>query len=253
MSDKPKGLLWLDLETGGLDPAPHMATGCALLEVAAVAARSFLDPFAVVPVVDAPVKISLEGAAPNNAHVAVREGIFSTRVVDDFCWKLHTDNGLLKACQGERALSVHAIEEMLLSTVGEEPRESRWVLAGSTVHFDRSFLRVWMPRLEARLSHRHYDVSAVKLFCQSLGMTPFPKVEAHRAWEDVHESIRHAQGCRRWLRENFEPRLIPVDDPLDLPCNCGTSARPSHPLYDALHDPSCPKYQPGPGPRDPTH
>ena len=57
-----------------------------------------------------------------------------------------------------------------------------------------------MPRLAARFSHRHYDVSAVKLFCRSLGMPKPPKAEAHRATADVLESIAHARLCAEWLR-----------------------------------------------------
>jgi len=67
------------------------------------------------------------------------------------------------------------------------------------VHFDHGFLRVHMPKLAARFSHRHYDVSAVKLFCQSLGMPKPPKAEAHRAAADVRESIEHAKACADWL------------------------------------------------------
>ncbi len=73
------------------------------------------------------------------------------------------------------------------------------MLAGSSIHFDHAFLAVHMPRFAARLSHRHYDVSAIKLFCQSLGADKFPKAEAHRAKDDIAESIAHAKACAEWL------------------------------------------------------
>jgi oligoribonuclease (3'-5' exoribonuclease) len=72
-------------------------------------------------------------------------------------------------------------------------------LAGSSVHFDHGFIKHWWPQLASRFSHRHYDVSAVKLFCESLGMPRLPKAEAHRAREDILESIAHARECVRWL------------------------------------------------------
>ncbi len=57
-----------------------------------------------------------------------------------------------------------------------------------------------MPTLAERFSHRYYDVSAVKLFCRSLGMPKPQPAEAHRAMADIQESIAHARQCARWLR-----------------------------------------------------
>ena len=66
-----------------------------------------------------------------------------------------------------------------------------------------------MPTLDKRLSYRHYDVSAVKLFCQSLGMPKLPKAEAHRAKDDILESIAHAKKCADWLAVEYPPRAAP--------------------------------------------
>ncbi len=74
------------------------------------------------------------------------------------------------------------------------------MLAGSSVHFDRMFLQHYHPQVIERFSHRLYDVSAVKLFCRSLGMPPFPEISAaHRAKDDIDESILHAKACTIWL------------------------------------------------------
>ena len=78
-------------------------------------------------------------------------------------------------------------------------KDERPTLAGRTVHFDLGFIRHHMPRLAARLSHRVYDVSAICLFCESLGMPRLKKGEAHRASEDVLESVEHARRCAEWL------------------------------------------------------
>ena len=75
----------------------------------------------------------------------------------------------------------------------------KFLLAGSSIHFDLGFLRVHMPKLAAKFSHRLFDVSAIKLFCESLGMPKLPKAEAHRAMVDVEESFAHYKACADWV------------------------------------------------------
>lgn len=180
-------LIWLDLETTGLEPSK-----CDILEVA-VAVADFNDPF-------------------NYRHVLNRVMYCSTstqKSLDPFIIDMHTKNGLLADC----ARSYHNVgsaEEELLQIVPEVAnKDERPIIAGSTISFDHNFLRVHMPRVAARLSHRNYDVSAIKLFCQSLGMPKFPKAEAHRAKADIEESIAHGKACVEWLKKNLGVRFSP--------------------------------------------
>ncbi len=169
-------LVWLDVESTGLSPERDH-----LLEVA-VGLAELERPF------DAGVVRSfvLEMPCPRES-------------LTPFILDMHTRNGLLDECERSR-LTVSELEDILLAVVPEvADKDDRPTLAGSTVHFDHGFLRAKMPRLAARFSHRHYDVSAVKLFCRSLGMAKLPKAEAHRAADDVRESMDHALRCARWL------------------------------------------------------
>ena len=158
-------IFWLDVETTGLNPDKD----------------TLERPFNVGPI---------RNPAFRFADVAA----LSPYILD-----MHTKNGLLAAC-ARSTTTVAEIEEHLLTLVPEVTGDDKPTLAGSSVHFDHGFLRVHMPRLAARFSHRHYDVSAVKLFCRSLGMTKVPKAEAHRARADILESIEHARVCAEWLR-----------------------------------------------------
>ena len=221
-------LLWLDVETNSLDPL----TG-RLLEVAATA-TDLEHPFEMTGTV-------VQGVLP----VAPEEA----SIFDAFIKEMHTKNGLLIDClhrdvalwtaEKSRLKSPErreakrfparyyeataALEEWLLALIPpkvEGDRDSLSCLAGSSVHFDLAFLRVHMPRLAASLSHRVYDVSSVKLFCRSLGMPKLPPEEAHRAWPDVMESIRHAEACAAWLAKSYRGYVL-AHKPASIPCTQG--------------------------------
>jgi oligoribonuclease len=200
-------LFWLDLETTGLDPEED-----AILEVA-VSEAEFLDPFNAKEIYHAVIfhpSHTPWGQWPSDKHYARRSepGPKNWKPhadLSEFIRDMHGRNGLLQECD-DSLTGFQQVEVKLLELIPwiEEPAE-RPILAGSTINFDQSFIRAHWPELAKRFSHRLYDVSALKLFCRSMGMEKVPKAEAHRAKDDVLESIAHGRLCQDWLALNLMP------------------------------------------------
>lgn len=183
-------LYWIDVETTGLDPQAD-----SILEIA-VARSSMERPF-----------------EPQFIYHRVLH--FEGPCRDAWCQDAHTRSGLLAECLRSTATVADVARDLreLVPLVLE--RDQKPILAGSSVHFDRDALLAH-GILVGAFSYRLYDVSAIYLFAQSLGM---PRVERrdkpHRARKDILASVDLALECAVW----FETKAMlsrPVDNgPLD--------------------------------------
>lgn len=178
-------IVWTDIETTGLDEREDH-----LLEVALVITDDELKEVAVTSTCVNPA-LSLW-----NQMVAKLDPVVSA---------MHTKNGLLQLLwpkQKQNEEQAALIEFMVTNLPPEEIRKTP--LAGSTVGFDRRWLRHHMPQLEGLFSYRSIDVSALTELAKRWAPLLYenrPKVDqavAHRALEDVRASI----ALLRYYREN---------------------------------------------------
>lgn len=174
-------LAWGDFETSGLDE-----NNSIILE-GAFAIADFYDPFNYKHVFNGVIHVSAEQA----------------KTFDPFIINMHTKNGLLKECESSTMTVLDMEQELLKYIPDVADKALKPTLAGSSIGFDKKFIDRYMPTLAKRLIHRIYDVSGLKLHAESKGMPTMRKAEAHRAKDDIEESVQHAIECDAWLKDYY--------------------------------------------------
>lgn len=191
MSDPNDMLVWLDLETTGLNP--HR---CSIIQMGIVITDNDLNE------VDAAEWTIIP---PGPAHWIEWE---------DGAQRMHEATGLYAKIMG-RGLppASGALFEAMALLDRHFPAGFRPMLAGNSVHFDWRFLAYSndgvFADLARRFFHRHYDASAVMEWARrTMGVTPrwsrpVGAQRPHTALADLRETLADL----RLLREDMRGRL----------------------------------------------
>lgn len=182
---------WIDLETTGLEPDRHH-----ILE------------FAVV-ITGADLQVKERAGGVLRFNIAEHAVVTGALDIDPFVYDMHAKNGLWNACQ-DGLITVPGMEAFLIELVdGCAPwAEKKPILAGSTPHFDRSFIKHHCPELDRKLHYRHFDVSTLKMAVRDAldeprsGMEPESR---HRADSDLEHSL---QVAREFQKSAYRIRSI---------------------------------------------
>lgn len=170
--DQP--LVWIDLEMTGLEPASDV-----ILEIATLVTDGSLDRVEEGP--------DLVIHQPDEVLEAMNE------------WNTehHAESGLTEQVR-QSDLSTEEAEQQTLEFLEQyvEPEEAP--LCGNTIGQDRRFLYRYMPELSDFLHYRNVDVSSIKeLVRRWYGLEPPEKETAHRALDDIRESIDELRYYRK--------------------------------------------------------
>lgn len=176
MNKKP-AFVWIDLETTGLNPD----TDC-ILEIGVMITDRDLDEIA-------------------RAQWFVDDGDALDRIAnaDDVVRKMHEKSGLWRELATAPARNrSRVVAESECAAFIREHCPDPLPLAGSTIGFDRSFLRVHAPRVLDVVHYRSLDVSSLKLLANAWGYPPAVKTReaVHRAIPDLEDSIAELRHYR---------------------------------------------------------
>lgn len=164
----PAHLLWVDLEMTGLDPVKDR-----IVEVAAIMTDWDFNELGRYESGVAQDEQELRALFAANAWASARPE--STKELIDL--------SLSSPSEAE-------VQDALANFIGRFAAQDEVVLlAGNSIHCDRSFIKQWWPHIDRRLHYRMLDVSAWKVVMQAKYGMQFPKNETHRALEDIQESI----------------------------------------------------------------
>jgi oligoribonuclease len=170
----------MDLEMTGLDPGRDV-----IVEMATVITDDYLN-------------IVAEG--PDLVVGATAEQLGA---MEDVVQRMHTSSGLLEAIADSSVTVADAVEATLEFVRLHVPRAGEVPLCGNSIGVDRRFLRRYGPDLDAYFHYRSIDVSTLKELCKRWAPEVYarrpPKLTAHRALDDVHESIAEL----KYYKENF--------------------------------------------------
>lgn len=172
-------LVWIDCEMTGLDLEHDV-----LVEVAVV-------------VTDADLRVVDPGI-----DIVIRPPQQALDQMGDFVRAMHTSSGLMEDLP--YGLSLEDAEQKVLDYIKRfVPVAGKALLAGNSVHTDKEFLAIGMPRVIDHLHYRIVDVSSIK----ELAKRWYPRVYenspdkhgGHRALADILESIQELEYFRRAL------------------------------------------------------
>lgn len=109
-------------------------------------------------------------------------------LMDDWCVKTHTGNGLVKRVKTGKALS-DVEKDLLAITQKHFAKDERIVLAGNSVNNDKRFVDKYLLEFAKHLHYRTIDVSSFKEIFRDKYGVKVKKGDKHRALDDIKESI----------------------------------------------------------------
>lgn len=135
--------------------------------------------------------------------------------MNDYVFKMHDSSGLLNAIKlDSNSKSLSTIETELIEIMEEICGDETPYMAGSSIHFDRFFISMQMPRLNEKFHYRNFDVSTLEMFYQiiageKLGGKSEP---SHIAIEDVTASIKRFKAISEALKvkKSFKDTLLEI-------------------------------------------
>lgn len=176
-----RGFIGIDIETTGLDERSE-----EILEIGAVLFDARLNEIDHIQVV----------APTRGGWMRVQEGD-----LDEFIVDMHTKSGLIEEIKAKDAPSVHGLGVLIDTIRGWNARlGGRQPMMGSSVHFDRAFLKEHLRDLHDLFAYRNIDASS--LWQMALVMDPIKadRTLAQRSAQVTHRTLDDVRASAETLR-----------------------------------------------------
>jgi oligoribonuclease len=177
----------MDLEMTGLDPARHV-----IVEIATL-------------VTDDDLNIIADGP-----DLVVHQDDEALAGMDPIVVDMHTRSGLVDLIRNSTVSLADAGTKTLEFIQAHVTEPRRVPLCGNSIGMDRRFLAAYLPEIEEYLHYRSVDVSTIKELVKrwypTLNSTRPRKIGAHRALDDIRESIAEM----RYYREHVFVAAVPA-------------------------------------------
>jgi len=174
MAVSERNLIWVDMEMTGLIPEVH-----EVIEIATIVTDSDLTVLAEGPV------------------IAVHQTDAALAAMDEWNTRTHAGSGLVERVRASTD-SADDAAEATLAFLAEWVPPGKSPMCGNSICQDRRFMARHMPTLEAFFHYRNLDVSTLKILMQRWrpDLPEAPKQGAHRALDDISESIEELRHYR---------------------------------------------------------
>ncbi len=175
MASNENNLVWLDMEMTGLEPDKER-----IIELACVVTDLHLNVLAEGPVLVVHQSDTLLGA------------------MDNWNKSTHGRSGLIDKVKASTVTEGEA-EATMIDFLKQYVPPGKTPLCGNSVHQDRRFMVLYMPKLEAFFHYRNLDVSTLKELAKRWRpdvYKSFEKSQKHEALADIYESINELKHYR---------------------------------------------------------
>lgn len=182
---KSNYLLWVDLETGGLDSF--------LPEVGMFGTQYY-------PILEVSIQVTDYGLNPlgpmETYVVKLTESELSR--CSSFAEQMHRSSGLWDECLQARddIVVVDSLLDAYCEKYVPKPKKARYknlVIAGSSIAFDRDYAQAQLPKLAKRLHYQLHDVSQLRNLLLALDSKNLERLGqgrlAHRTQADIEDSM----------------------------------------------------------------
>lgn len=176
MPKSPSHLVWMDLETTGIDDR-----SCSILEIATI-------------ITDKDLHILEEGPV-----LVIHQPNRVLTKMDPWCIDQHGASGLTEASRKSKITLAEA-EAQTLAFVKKLCLRGKAPMCGNSIGFDRRFIMHHMPKVNGYLDFRNVDVSSIKELVYRWYPGIVEKVvkkTTHRALDDIRESIDEMRFYRQ--------------------------------------------------------